>query len=145
MGNPSVTSVVSSKRSFTMEYISVISGWFVPLKVIPEVRITLAIFIGLVFLGILAKRKIRILNIGFFFLFVTYLVGRSYYSNVDYHESERYLSLVYPFFVIGFLVPILEWVYSLDNILLKRMVGIFSISLIVYSTFRSIWNDIIWF
>ena len=139
VSRPTVLETVARDRFFTAEYIHVISGWLFPLA-IPEIFrvLLLGIFIG----GLIISGSFRCLWkdriwVSFFIIFLSYVLFRSYYSHVSYHEGERYLSLGFPFFLL--------WVTGLLAKSKTRPVLFFIFYWIIYSVIRVIKNDIIWF
>lgn len=137
--------IVTAKRFLSLEYLNVLSVWLMPLNVPSLIRNTVAIIILLLltifYIKNLVKKNSHLNSL--LLIFVSYTLLRSYYSNVYFHEAERYLSLVYPLFII-ILFSLLSSLRISSNKILSRLCWIFGLYILCYTIIRAIKNDYQW-
>ncbi|MFY0627650.1 MAG: hypothetical protein JXR07_15240 [Reichenbachiella sp.] len=137
-------------RFLDYNYLDVLSGWFFPIMIPFEWRLfgTSIILLGLIFL-LIKNQLFKNLKIGIAWsFFLSYFFLRSYYSHLDYHESERYLSVVFPVFIIAVFLVVDKSVITLNLHkfrLFKYGLLFFGASWILYSFIRVVNNEILWF
>ncbi|WP_420581785.1 hypothetical protein [Reichenbachiella sp.] len=139
----------SSFRSLGAHYLNVITAWFLPLKL--DFHIRLVAVLGIWAVGFLFGQPIKwnrdrqLINL--LILFFCYVILRSYYSRIDYHESERYLSILFPaflLFVALFCDRILRNLKAVNLIRLRNLVYASLLFWFIYSAIRTIYNDVLW-
>lgn len=136
IGRPEMIETVARVRFFSFTYLEVLLGWFVPISfpLWAQIMAFSGFTIGFALVATGFDNQTQF----FALVFCGYLVLRMYYAHVDYHESERYMSIAYPvlLLVIGKLTD-------------QRKLDFTTLSLysvwLLYSIIRVVKNDIIWF
>jgi len=116
-----------------------------PMEVPVSIRIALAAIIVLVLLAIYFKNY-HLIGPNYHSLlvvFLSYFLLRSYYSDIYFHEAERYLSIVYPLFIL-LMVKASSFFKESSNIFLSKAYLISGIYLLTYTIIRAVRNDLIW-
>ncbi|MEO9870012.1 hypothetical protein [Ekhidna sp.] len=144
-GQSSIGEIAVRTNFFGWNYLNVISIWLMPMKVNTGLRLILtgAFILIACTTYIFRFKKYDTPIHGIVIIFSGYTLLRSYYSHIDFHESERYLSIVYPIFIL--------MIIGLFNHL-KKDFGktgyyfyyVFIFYLLVYTILRAINNDIFW-
>ncbi len=127
-----------------MDYLDTISAWFLPGMINPYLRISL--FLIPVIWAVIKKnygRNYHGLTDLFFIMIIIYLVVMSSPGTIDPYESERYLSVIYPFFLLI--------VIRMPDQILKRVRHSFRLIILgimflwlAYTVTRSIHNSVRW-
>ncbi len=142
---PSGEALAFRTGSMTLEYVNVVTAWFLPMVIPLPWRIIVVGGVATVLLLIFLRREYYDFNLTwvFGFLFVLYFAGRSYYSHVDYQESEQYLSVVYPVFLL-FGAGIFDKVRHTITLRGIRVIELLAWGWAVYMVVRVVKNDIFW-
>ncbi|MCV9388235.1 hypothetical protein [Reichenbachiella ulvae] len=130
-------------------YIDVLTGWFVPLHIPFALRITLFVVVGLGLLYLFVRHRVYqnqdwVIAMGVFWSF---FLLHSYFSHPDYHESERYLSTVYPIFLwslIRFLDIGMKTDAFIRELKWRNLSFVLLFAWLLYSFVRVLSNDILW-
>ncbi|MFT4833453.1 MAG: hypothetical protein ACI83W_000056 [Marinoscillum sp.] len=137
-------SVPGAQIPETTEYLNVVSTWLIPMSFNTGLReasisvLLISLIAGYFYLKQFKSVSDSKTQLIFLVLFFCYLILRWKFASLDYFESDRYLSVAFPFFLLS-LLGLLSWIldYSDSG---KKIVLAFLILWSSYSGIRYIKN-----